>query len=99
MQQYEVRGRPANVLLQLEAAAHRRGYSRTGALGIGENERLFEGHGGCLALIDLGPSPVKVTAAEQGRDTTRLLVTAHKHRHERDFNDLLIREFGATRVD
>ena len=99
VQQYDVSGRPPNVLLQLEAAAHRRGYNRIGILGTGENERTFEGHSGCLAAFMLGPGPVRVTAVEQGRDSTRLLVSAHKRRHERDFDDLLIREFDATRVN
>ena len=48
MQQYDVPGKPPNVLMQLEVAAARRGFSRWGTLGEGENERTFEAVTGAL---------------------------------------------------
>ena len=97
MQQYDVEGRPANVLLQLEAAAHRRGFGRVGVLGATENDRYFEGRTGCLGSFFMSTGEyVKVTAVGQDENTTRLLVSAHKARNERVFDSLIAQELTAA---
>ena len=100
MQQYDVPGKPPNVLMQLEVAAARRGFSRWGTLGEGENERTFEGRYGCLGSLFMSVSErVSVSAVEQDANTTRLLLGANKRRNERVFDDILVQDLGATRVD
>jgi hypothetical protein len=42
---------------------------------------------------------VSVSAVEQDANTTRLLLGASKRRNERVFDNLLVQELGATRVD
>jgi hypothetical protein len=97
MRQYDVQGRPPNVLLQLEAAAHGRGFGRVGVLGAGENDRYFEGRTGCLASFFMSTKEyVKVTAAEQDENTTRLLVSANRARNERVFDDLIAQELATA---
>jgi hypothetical protein len=56
MQHYEVSGRPDGVLMQIEVAAARRGFGRTGVLGEGENERTFDGRYGCLGWLSMSTS-------------------------------------------
>lgn len=100
MQQYDVPGRPGNVLIQLEQSIQRRGFSRVGVLGLGENERAFEGRTGCLGSLFMSTSEyVRISAVEQGGDTTRLLINANKRRNEQPFDDILTQELGARRVE
>lgn len=93
-------GRPDGVLMQIEVAAARRGFGRTGVLGEGENERTFDGRYGCLGWLSMSTSQrVSVSAAEQDANTTRLLLTANKRRNEQVFDNLLVQELDATRLD
>jgi len=100
MRQYEIGGRPESVLMRVETAVHQRGFDRVGVLGLGENERTFEGRTGCLGSFMMSTSEyVRVSAVAQDGDRTLLLVNANKRRNEQPFDDVLVQELGATRVD
>ena len=99
MPQYDVRGRPAKLLLDLEVLVRPWGFNRAGVLGLGEHERSFDGPQGCLAAFFMSISNrVGVSAVELDSRYTRILVQGLPG-NERIFDEVLTKELGAKRVE
>ncbi len=99
MQQYDVRGRPAKILFDLEVLMSHRRFNRAGVLGLGEHERSFDGPQGCLASFFMSISNrVGVSAVELDSRYTRILVQGLPG-NERIFDEVLTEELGAKRVE
>jgi len=100
VQQYNVPGLPDFVLQQLDIAAERNGYYKLPLSYLTRHSRQYNTRSMVGVMLTWAPEAhlIKVKAAAQDSDTTRLVVEYMERSNPQKFDAMLVDEFGATRV-